>query len=333
MNKQLVRLSMFFFLICVVECGFMSILWTVDYGLWTASAEVPKLINYQGKLTDTAGNPVTDGAYAITFRIYDAETAGNLLWEETQSGVVIQKGVFAVLLGSVTPFTIAFDKPYWLAIKVGTDAEMSPRQKMSSAAFAIKAEKSENLVIPNQTQGDILYYNGTSWVRLEPGTPGQFLKTQGVGANPVYAPTTSYSNVIYQWSGYTGMRNNIHGIIHSTSLTEPQVVTPVYTYLRTECAQSYPNFMGKFKKIVGISTVTIYSRIWNDGDTTSLCKVTIGAVSTVITVPPSTTPTWYFSTLDISGLTNGTVYDITTSLYTSSGCGRNYMSDIVMFGG
>lgn len=33
-------------------------------------------------------------------------------------------------------------------------------------------------------QGDVLYYNGTSWVRLGAGTSGQFLKTNGSGANP-----------------------------------------------------------------------------------------------------------------------------------------------------
>lgn len=35
-------------------------------------------------------------------------------------------------------------------------------------------------------QGDILYDNGTSLVRLTPGTSGQFLKTQGASANPTW---------------------------------------------------------------------------------------------------------------------------------------------------
>lgn len=36
-------------------------------------------------------------------------------------------------------------------------------------------------------QGDILYYNGVNLVRLAAGTSGNFLKTQGAGANPVWA--------------------------------------------------------------------------------------------------------------------------------------------------
>lgn len=36
-------------------------------------------------------------------------------------------------------------------------------------------------------QGDIIYYNGTAWVRLAAGTSGYFLKTNGAGANPAWA--------------------------------------------------------------------------------------------------------------------------------------------------
>lgn len=44
-----------------------------------------------------------------------------------------------------------------------------------------------NLNIPGQTQGDILFYDGTKWTRLPAGTSGDFLKTLGAGANPTWA--------------------------------------------------------------------------------------------------------------------------------------------------
>ena len=43
-----------------------------------------------------------------------------------------------------------------------------------------------NVVITSATQGDILYYDGDDWVNLGAGTSGQFLKTQGTGANPTW---------------------------------------------------------------------------------------------------------------------------------------------------
>jgi len=115
-------------------------------------AEVPHLINYQGRLTDTGGVPL-NGSYNLTFRIYDAETAGNLLWEETQTGIVINKGIFAVLLGSVANLNLAFDKPYFLEIKVGNEV-MSPRQRMASGAYALRAEHG----VP---KGVIVMWSGT----------------------------------------------------------------------------------------------------------------------------------------------------------------------------
>ncbi|MFH1354653.1 MAG: hypothetical protein ABIH19_00680 [Candidatus Omnitrophota bacterium] len=102
-------------------------------------AAVPHLINYQGKLTDSGGASL-NGSYELTFRIYDAESAGNLLWQETQVGVVIQKGVFNVLLGSVANLNLAFDIPYFLEIKVGAEV-MSPRQRITSAGYAIRADE------------------------------------------------------------------------------------------------------------------------------------------------------------------------------------------------
>lgn len=49
-----------------------------------------------------------------------------------------------------------------------------------------------NLVIASQAQGDILYASSaTTWARLGAGTSGQFLKTQGAAANPVWANSSA----------------------------------------------------------------------------------------------------------------------------------------------
>ena len=39
----------------------------------------------------------------------------------------------------------------------------------------------------SSAQGDVLYRDATGWTRLPAGTSGYFLKTQGVGANPIWA--------------------------------------------------------------------------------------------------------------------------------------------------
>jgi len=109
----------------------------------TAYAAIPHLINYQGRLTDTSGTPL-NGLYNLTFRIYDAESAGNLLWQGTYSSIQINKGIFNIFLGDVSDAgydfaSLAFNRPYWLEIKVG-DEVMNPRQRIASAGYAITAE-------------------------------------------------------------------------------------------------------------------------------------------------------------------------------------------------
>lgn len=66
------------------------------------------------------------------------------------------------------------------------------------------------IAMTDDAQGDILYHNGTSYVRLGAGTDGEFLKTQGADANPVWAsPTdtdtnTSVPQVDFKDSGSSG---------------------------------------------------------------------------------------------------------------------------------
>jgi hypothetical protein len=48
--------------------------------------------------------------------------------------------------------------------------------------------------VASQAQGDVIYYSGSAWARLGAGTSGQFLKTQGAAANPVWAATSVESS-------------------------------------------------------------------------------------------------------------------------------------------
>jgi len=59
-------------------------------------------------------------------------------------------------------------------------AYISSADQIATNTLTVNKLKSSN-------QGDIIYDNGTNIVRLTPGTSGQFLKTQGAAANPVWA--------------------------------------------------------------------------------------------------------------------------------------------------
>ena len=107
-------------------------------------AGIPKMINYQGMLTDNAGHPLTD-TVSITFKIYDDASGGNKKWEETQNNVSVINGLFNVILGSVTPIdTLSFAQDYWLDITVGAE-HMPTRLRFTSVAYSFRAKDAETV--------------------------------------------------------------------------------------------------------------------------------------------------------------------------------------------
>ena len=118
------------------------LLWTVVCGPWTAYAAIPHLISYQGRLANTNGDAVPNSTYSVTFRIYTSEAGGADIWNETDS-VTTREGIFEVLLGGRTALDLPFDTQYYLGIQVGSDPEMTPRQKLASVGYAYMAEKAE----------------------------------------------------------------------------------------------------------------------------------------------------------------------------------------------
>jgi hypothetical protein len=116
----------------------------------------PRLLNYQGFLTDTLGNPITNPSVSMTFAIYDAVSAGNQKWTETQSTVSVDKGIFHVLLGSVTPIpdsVFATSTNRWLALTVAGQI-LSPRTRIVSVPFAYSATYSDTAVYARNSAPD-----------------------------------------------------------------------------------------------------------------------------------------------------------------------------------
>lgn len=107
-----------------------------------AAAEVPHLINYQGRLTDSIGQPVADATYSVQFSIH-ADSTGTFsppLWTETQD-VTTAEGLFDVLLGSVEPIspTLFDGSVRYLGITIASNPEGLPRLPIVSVPYALTA--------------------------------------------------------------------------------------------------------------------------------------------------------------------------------------------------
>jgi hypothetical protein len=123
---------------------FLSITLMLILAASLSLAQVPKMISYQGVLTDASGTVVPDGNYSLTFKLYDVATGGTPLWTEVQS-VEVSKGIFSVILGSVAPLNLSFNKPYYLGVTVGTGAELSPRIPLTSSGYSFRAVNADSI--------------------------------------------------------------------------------------------------------------------------------------------------------------------------------------------
>jgi len=119
-----------------MKVKFISAICFLLFGAQFSFAQIPSTISYQGVLKNADGTLVTDNTYSLTFKLYESETGGSEIWSEIQS-VSVSTGIFNVILGSVTPFTVSFDKQYWLGISINSDPEASPRIKLSSVPYSL----------------------------------------------------------------------------------------------------------------------------------------------------------------------------------------------------
>jgi len=135
----------------------------VAVGAALAQASVPAVVNYQCRLTTGSGTPVT-GPTPMVFRIFDAEAGGTALWSETQPSVVVEDGLFNVLLGSATPLNpdlfasppLGGTPPFggrYLEVEVNGEV-IAPRTRLISVAYAVGAERMFGDV--HTTPGEVL---------------------------------------------------------------------------------------------------------------------------------------------------------------------------------
>ncbi len=118
-----------------------------------------KLMNLQGRLTDTDGNPTT-GQHLFELRVFDDLTGGTQLYQEAQL-VEVTKGIYNVLVGDGyagftgtspanyqvsggktggIPITVFNRDNIWLEIEIDEDNPLTPRTRVVSSAYSFNSD-------------------------------------------------------------------------------------------------------------------------------------------------------------------------------------------------
>jgi len=115
-------------------------------------SSIPQLINYQGMLTNTQGEPLETKEYKLSFSIFDQATRGTELWgpqlfdgtsgEGHGEKIPVVRGHFNVILGPKDSkgkiISEAFvNREAYLQITVEDNSPIFPRQQVLSAPYSL----------------------------------------------------------------------------------------------------------------------------------------------------------------------------------------------------
>lgn len=125
---------------------------------------------------------------SVTITLSDAATmaAGYIttVANKSSGSISVALATASDTIDGTTNATVTIPAGWWrtFLVKAGLNGYLTvggvvPNNSISGAMIALGSD----------AQGDVMYYNGTDWARLGAGTSGQFLKTLGTGANPVWA--------------------------------------------------------------------------------------------------------------------------------------------------
>ena len=176
----------------------MAALWMA--GAWALAA--PGLINYQGRLTDRTGRPVT-APVSVTFSFWDAEQGGQPLgdgFSDIDTVAPNSEGLYATLIGddpdNLVPEAVFASDGVWLNVNVSGE-DLSPRKRITSVGYAVRAAGADsalkNLTGPfpvaegeSVAVGDVLVLLGDGTVKRGSGS--------SLSSRSTFAPETGPSS-------------------------------------------------------------------------------------------------------------------------------------------
>ena len=177
-------------------------------------SQAPQKINFQSNLRNSGGEIVSNKAVSLRISILSGSLTGTLVYSEIHTKTTDASGLISLQIGNGTVINGAFPTILWgnaaYFIKLeadfngGSNYVLLGTQELMSVPYALYASKTDTSVLNlttrlatklnisdfplGTTTGNMQYWNGTTWVNLAPGLPGQILSTDNTG-KPVWLST------------------------------------------------------------------------------------------------------------------------------------------------
>ncbi len=109
------------------------------------ATEVPGTLSFTARLVDDKSDAPSSGTHSVVFALFDAESAGHSVWNETHSVTVADDGLMFVELGDTTTLDshVLDGSDRWLEITVDGNV-MAPRIVLDSVPYAVRSTAASN---------------------------------------------------------------------------------------------------------------------------------------------------------------------------------------------
>ncbi len=164
-----------------------------------AFAQSPNQFKYQAVLRDASGNIIANQQKQVVIDILQGSATGQSVFSETHDVVTSAQGIINLNIGSANSTGIADinwnSNAYYIRITVG--GVVMGTSQLVSVPYALNARTVSTFDYQNLTNkpalfsgnyndltnkptgvniGDIQYWNGTDWINVAAGLPGQYLQ-------------------------------------------------------------------------------------------------------------------------------------------------------------
>jgi len=148
-------------------------------------AQAPSGINYQTVIRDGDGNLMPDEELTLQMTIRTGAPDGAVVYSETHDATTNTFGLVNLVIGYGVPLSNAFADVNWsdgekyLEVSIDLDGNGSYTvlgvTQFLSVPYAMFSQKAANLK-DGANPGEMLYWDGTQWVAVEPGEHNQVLR-------------------------------------------------------------------------------------------------------------------------------------------------------------
>jgi hypothetical protein len=145
-------------------------------------AQAPQAINYQAVCRDTNGTPLAQQVVTYRASVLQGSPSGSVVYRETHTDTTNVYGISTLKIGRGTPVQGTFSSIPWGSGSYYLSIEMDPAggsnyrnlgaPELLSVPYALQ---SKDGIAKGTITNQLMFWNGTAWDTLNPGSSGQML--------------------------------------------------------------------------------------------------------------------------------------------------------------